>query len=101
MAGTVRLGADEAVVLLTGDAGQGLEPVGVMGGALLDGPALHDAGHHVGHFQIERLTLFDGRLQALVGRAGQTLAHLMLVKDFAAVKFHDGCCHNYLLLTSH
>ena len=91
--GTIRLGADKAVVLLTGDAGQRLEPVGVMGGALLDRPALHHAGHDVGDLQVQGLALLDRRLQAFVGRAGQTLTHLMLVENFAAVKFHDGCCH--------
>ena len=38
MAVPSRLGADEAVMLLSGDAGQRLEPVGVVGGALLNGP---------------------------------------------------------------
>ena len=91
--GAIRLGADKAVVLLTGDAGQRLEPVGVMGGALLDCPALHHAGHDVGDLQVQGLALLDRRLQAFVGRAGQTLTHLMLVENFAAVKFHNGCCH--------
>ena len=84
------LGRDKAVVLFAGGAGQRLEPVGVMGGALLDGPAFHHAGHDVRHVQIQRLALLDGSLQALVGRAGQTLAHLMLVEDFAAVDLHNG-----------
>ena len=89
----VRLGADKAIVLLTGDAGQGLEPVGVMGGTLLNSPALHHAGDNVGDLQVEGLALLNRCLQALVGRAGQTLTHLMLVENFAAVKFHNGCCH--------
>ena len=97
----VRLGADKAVVLLTGDAGQGLEPVGVVGRALLNGPALHDAGHDIGDLKVKRLTLFNRRFQTLVGRARQTLAHLMLVEDFAAVKFHNGCCHtSYSFISS-
>ena len=99
--GAVRLGADKAVMLLTGDAGQRLEPVGVVGGALLNGPALHDAGHDVGDLKVQRLALLNRRLEALVGRAGQTLAHLMLVEDFAAVKFHNGCCHtSYSFISS-
>ena len=88
-------------MLLTGDAGQRLEPVGVVGGALLNGPALHDAGHDVGDLKVQRLALLNRRLEALVGRAGQTLAHLMLVEDFAAVKFHNGCCHtSYSFISS-
>ena len=42
-------GIDEAVVLLGGDARQRLEPVSVMGSALLDGPLLHGMGDDVGH----------------------------------------------------
>ena len=91
--GAVRLGADKTVMLLAGDAGERLEPVGVMGGALLDGPALHDAGHHVGDLDVQRLALFNGGLEALVSGAGEPFAHLMIVKDFAAVEFHNGCCH--------
>ena len=82
-------------MLFTGDAGQGLEPVGVMGSALFNRPALHHAGHNIGYFQVKGLTLFNGCLQALVGRAGQTLTHFVLVEDFAAVQFHNGCCHTY------
>ena len=65
--GTVRLRAHKAVVLFTGDAVQRLEPVGVVGGAFFDGPALHDAGHDIGDIQIKRLAFFDRGLQALVG----------------------------------
>ena len=93
--GAVRLGADKTIVLFTGDAGQGLEPVGVMGSALFNCPALHHAGHNISYFQVKGLTLFNGCLQALVGRAGQTLTHFVLVEDFAAVQFHNGCCHTY------
>ena len=39
---------EEGVVLLGGDAGERLEPVGVVGGALLHRPVLHGVGHDVG-----------------------------------------------------
>ena len=38
---------EEGVVLLGGDAGKGLEPVGVVGSALFHGPVLHGSGHDV------------------------------------------------------
>ena len=91
--GAVAHGGDEAVVLFTGDAGQRLEPVGVVGGTQLHGPALHDAGHHVGHLDIQRRPLVQGVLQALIRSARQALLHHMLVKDFAAVDLHNICCH--------
>ena len=42
------LGGDEAVVLLGGEAGHGLEPVGIVGGPLFNGPFLHGGGNLVG-----------------------------------------------------
>ena len=39
---------DKGVVLFGGDAGEGLEPVGVVGGPLLHRPVLHGVGHNVG-----------------------------------------------------
>ena len=97
--GAVAHGGDEAVVLLTGDAGQRLEPVGVVGGTQLHGPALHDAGHDVGHLDVQRSTLVQGVLEALISSARQALLHHMLVKDLAAVDLHNICCHkSYSLL---
>ena len=92
-------GGDEAIVLLAGDAGQRLEPVGVVGSAQLHGPALHHAGHNVGHLDVQRSTLVQGAFQALVSRARQALLHHMFVEDLAAVDFHNICCHkSYSLL---
>ena len=97
--GAVAHGAHKAVVLLTGDAGQRLEPVGVVGGTQLHGPALHHAGHNVCHLDIQRCALVQGALQALVSSARQALLHYMFVKDLAAVDFHNICCHkSYSLL---
>ena len=97
--GTVAHRADKAIVLLAGDAGQGLEPVGLMGGTQLHSPALHHAGNDVCHLDVQRSTLVQGVLQALVGSAGQTLLHNVLIKDLAAVDLHNICCHkSYSLL---
>ena len=97
--GAVAHGADEAIMLLTGDAGQGLEPVGVVGSTQLHSPALHHAGNDVCHLDVQRSTLVQGVLQALVGSAGQALLHNVLIKDLAAVDLHNICCHkSYSLL---
>ena len=86
-------------MLLTGDAGQRLEPVGVVGGTQLHGPALHHAGHNVCHLNVQRSTLVQGVLQALISCARQALLHHMFVKDLAAVDFHNIRCHkSYSLL---
>ena len=63
---TVIDGIDEAVMLLRGDTGERLEPMGVMGGPFFDSPFLHGVGHHVRHLDIQRLTLFDGAHELLV-----------------------------------
>ena len=66
---------DQRVVLLGGESGKRLEPVGEVGGAVLDGPVLHRGRHHVGHLGIERLAQLDGPHQALEHLLRQPLAH--------------------------
>ena len=58
---------DERVVLLGGDAGERLEPVRVVGGAVFDGPFLHRVGDDVGDLEVERAILLDGLGKVLVG----------------------------------
>ena len=59
-------GDEKRVVLLGGDAGERLEPVGVVRGAVLDGPVLQRAGDDVGDVGLDRLTLRDGAAQRAV-----------------------------------
>ena len=73
-------GTDEAVVLLRGDTVERLEPVGEVGGSVFQSPVLHGVGHHIGHFRIQSLVLFDGGIQCLVGDGGQPLPHHVVVK---------------------
>ena len=47
----------KGVVLLGGAAGQGLEPVGVVGDAHLHGPLLHAGGHGIGYGAVEGVPL--------------------------------------------
>ena len=67
-------GLEEGVVLLGGGAGQRLEDVGEVGGALLQRPVLHRRGDRVGGAGVDRLTLLECRLQLLEDVAGQALA---------------------------
>ena len=78
---TVPTGLEEAVVLLGGEVGQGVEDVGVVGGPLLHGPVLHDHGHHVGHRRVERLGVLDGGHQRLEDRLGEAFLHHRLGED--------------------
>ena len=68
-------GRDERVVLLRRDAGHGLEPVGKMRRAELNGPVLHGIGHNVGRSQIEPLALVDSRVDVLEYVLRQLLLH--------------------------
>ena len=79
--GAVALGIDEAVVLFGGGAGQRLKPVGEVGGALVQGPALQTVGHDVGQGGVLHGTaLIDDLFQLLVGVSGKIAAHGAVVE---------------------
>ena len=65
----------QRVVLFGGEAGERLEPVGVVGRAVLDGPVLHRRGDDVGDLRVERLAVIDRPEQAPVDVLRQTLPH--------------------------
>ena len=67
-------GLEEGVVLLRGRAGQRLEHVGEVGGAVLQRPLLHRLGDRVGEGRVERLAAGEGRLQLLEDVGGQAFA---------------------------
>ena len=71
----VTSGCQETVVLLGGQAGEGIEDVGVVGGALLDGPVLHGQRHGVGDRGVDWLALLDRGLQRLVDALRQPILH--------------------------
>ena len=50
---------DERVVLLSGTLGQGLEPVRIVGDAILNGPLLHAGSYSVGYGSVETGTIVD------------------------------------------
>ena len=71
-------------MLLRRRAGQRLEPMGIMGCALLQRPFLHLMGHHISHRQVKLLTLPDGLLQLLINLLRQTLLHHRIIKHIFA-----------------
>ena len=66
-------GGQEGVVLFGRQAGHGLEPVGVVRGALADGPVLHGAGHGIRDVRVKAFAAGDGGLQHAEHGLGQTL----------------------------
>ena len=90
----IALGGDEAVVLLGGDAGEGLEPVREVGGAHLERPLLHGMGDLVGDVDVEGLAVVHDAPELLVGGFGQPLLHDCLREDETAVfRGHAICSH--------
>ncbi len=71
----VAVGCGQRVVLLGGQAGEGLKPVRVVGRAVLDRPVLHGGRHDVGDRRVERLAAIDGAEQAAVDLLGKALPH--------------------------
>ena len=95
----VAAGVQERVVLLARDAGEGLEPVGVVRGALLNGPFLHSMGDDVGHLDVEGLALLKRPHERLVGHLGELLLHDLLAEDLAAEVLAGVVCHLNRLLS--
>ena len=86
-------GTDKGVMLFGGDTGQGLEPMGEMGRALLDRPILHGICHAVGDGGIEILTAGNGLAQRLINVLGQSLTHDVVVEDHTAKHIRYMLCH--------
>ena len=90
-------GGNEAVVLLGGYAGQGLEPVGKMGRAALNGPVLHRGGNCVGDVIIETRSFVNGLLERLVNIGGKHGFHHSVVKNETS-EIVGYCAHKLALL---
>ena len=80
-------GGDETIVLLGGDSGHRLKPVGKVGGSFFDGPVLHGVGHHVCHAQIQGRSLLNGCFERLVGVFRKPFLHNGVVKHETAEQF--------------
>ena len=87
--GAVVLGSDERVVLLGRDAGERLEPVREVRGALLQRPLLHRVGDLVCDVEVKGLALLDDLSELFVRRLGEPLLHDLIGKQQAAVLLGD------------
>ena len=77
---------DQGVVFFGGAFGQGLEPVGDVGYAVLHRPFFHAAGHAVGRLAVEGLTAFNAGQERLEAVGIQVFAHFLTVEhEFAEV----------------
>ena len=76
----IRRGGNKAVVLLGGNAGQRLEPMGKVGRAVLDGPILHGIRHHIRYLVVQASALVNGLLQGNIDVMGKACFHLSVVK---------------------
>ena len=76
-------------MLLGRDAGERLEPVRVVRGALLERPLLHGVGDLVGDVEVEGLALLDDLRELLVRRLGETFLHDLVGEQQAAVLLGD------------
>ena len=87
-------------MLLGGDAGHGLEPVGEVSGAPLHGPLLHGLGDFIGGGDIQGRALGDAFFPRAVGRGGEAVLHGLLVEDPASEKLGEmqGGTHTRFLL---
>ena len=75
----------EGVVFLGRALGEGLEPVGIMRDAHLDGPLLHALCDGIGGVHIKRASGVEGFGVALIDFEGKILAHLLLVENVGGV----------------
>ena len=90
----VRGRADKAVVLLSGDAGQWLEPVRKMCCTVIDGPVFHRLGDGVGHADIEPASLVDRFSERSVDIRGEGGTHDTVIEDHTSEIFRY-CIHDH------
>ena len=82
-------GADEGVMLFRGDTGHGLEPMGIVGSPLFQGPELHALRDLVGYVQRKLGTRCNAVFPGAVDMAGKPLLHSGLVKYITTEYFRN------------
>ncbi len=82
-------GSEEAVMLLGGKPGHGLELVGVMRGALLHRPVLNRGGDGIGDRRIQRRAMFNRFLNRLEDRFGQPGSLHLFIENIDAEEVLD------------
>ena len=73
-------------MFLCGNAGQRLEPVGIMSGTVLDGPILHGTCHYIRSCQGKFSSLIHDLLHFFVSTLWEPLFHLAQGKHLAGKK---------------
>ena len=67
-------------MLLRSHAGERLEPVGKMGGAVLNGPVLHGVGYYIRNAGIQLRTILNGLFQFFVHTLWQAVSHHSVIE---------------------
>ena len=81
---------NKAFMLFRRGAGEGLEPMGKMGRALIQRPALQAVGHDIRQRRIlHGPALIDDLFQLLIGIPRQIAAHGVVIEDAAGVAVDD------------
>ncbi len=75
----------KGVVFFGSAVGQRVEPVGIVAGTVIDGPALHAFGNAVGHVERQRLFVVNGVDQSVIGGFRQVFKHCFTVEYVFAV----------------
>ena len=86
-------GRDKGVVLFGGNTRQWLEPVGIVGCALLNSPVLHCVGDHVCNGRVDGSARRYGLGKRLIDLFGKPFSHYLVVKDHAAEYFGNFVGH--------
>ena len=85
----VPVGGEESVVLSGSELIHRLEPVGIVGRALVDGPVHHGVGHDICDPRVQGLAQAAGPFQAFVHPLRQPGAHGVVVKNAYAKDLLD------------
>ena len=79
-------------MLLGGNTGKGLKPVGKVGCPMGHRPIPHSGGHRVGHANIQPRVLINGPAKRLVHFGGQIRFHHPIIK-YQTSEILWQCCH--------
>ena len=80
-------------MFLGGEAGHGLEPVGIVGGAMLQRPGLHTVGNLVGRVQGQGGAVLQALLPGHHGFTADVFGHGVLVEHLGAEQTGDSFTH--------
>ena len=73
---------NKRIVLLGSALGEWLEPVRVVGDAILGSPLFHASGYGIGYLSVESGTIVHDIYHFFIDVFGQILVHFLAVEDF-------------------